>query len=77
MDGFGNVYFADTGHNAVEEWSAVTRQVTTLVSTGLSGPEGLAVDAAGNVYIADSNNNAIKEWNPTSPAARHPGRRAE
>ena len=36
--------------------------VTALVSSGLSGPVGVAVDAAGNVYIADYNNNAVKEW---------------
>ena len=35
---------------------------TTLVSSGLKSPEGVAVDAAGNVYIADTNDNAIKEW---------------
>jgi DNA-binding beta-propeller fold protein YncE len=36
--------------------------VVALVSTGLSAPEGVAVDAAGNVYMADYNNSAIKEW---------------
>ena len=36
--------------------------VTTLVSSGLNAPHGLAVDAQGNVYIADSANNDIKEW---------------
>ena len=42
------------------------RRVTTLVSSGLDTPYGVAVDAAGNVYIADSGNNAIKEWNATT-----------
>ena len=37
--------------------------VSTLVSSGLSEPEDVAVDSSGNVYIADTNNNAIKEWN--------------
>jgi sugar lactone lactonase YvrE len=36
--------------------------VTTLVSTGLYQPYGVAVDGSGNVYIADTVNNAIKEW---------------
>jgi hypothetical protein len=36
--------------------------VSPLVSSGLSGPQGVAVDGAGNVYIADSGNNAIKKW---------------
>ncbi|HTT63609.1 MAG TPA: BACON domain-containing carbohydrate-binding protein [Bryobacteraceae bacterium] len=37
--------------------------VQTLVSSGLKGPQAVAVDAQGNVYIADSGNNAIREWN--------------
>ena len=40
---------------------AVTN-VTTLVSSGLLHPYGVAVDGMGNVYIADSGNSAIKEW---------------
>jgi streptogramin lyase len=36
--------------------------LTTLISTGLQGPHGLAVDTLGNIYIADSLNNAIEEW---------------
>ena len=38
---------------------------TTIVSTGLNGPGGVAVDGAGNVYIADTTNNAIKKWSAT------------
>ena len=41
-------------------------QVTALVSSGLSGPQGVAVDAQGNLYVADSLNNAIKEWSATT-----------
>ena len=49
-------------NNAIKEWNVASNTVTTLVSTGLNNPLGVAVDAAGNVYIADSENNAIKEW---------------
>jgi sugar lactone lactonase YvrE len=38
--------------------------VTTLVSSGLNNPQGVAVDALGNVYVADTANNVIKEWSP-------------
>ena len=41
---------------------ALTTNVTTLVSSGLNHPQGVAVDGKGNVYIADTSNNAIKEW---------------
>ncbi len=62
VDGAGNVYIADTYHNAIKEWMAASNTVITLVSSGLSHPFGVAVDGAGNVYIADTDNNAIKEW---------------
>ena len=61
-DGAGNIYIADFGNNAIKERIAANGSVTTLVSSGLSYPIGVAVDTAGNVYIADPGNNAIKEW---------------
>ena len=66
VDGSGNVYIADVGSQAIEEWNSSTQQVTTLVSSGLNSPQGVAVDSAGNVYIADTGNNAIKEWSPST-----------
>ena len=42
--------------------------LTTLVSSGLNTPTGVAVDGSGNVYIADTGNNAIKEWNASTQA---------
>ena len=47
--------------------------LTTLVSSGLSSPSGVAVDGSGNVYIADTGNNAIKEWNAATQTRHHPG----
>jgi DNA-binding beta-propeller fold protein YncE len=64
VDAGGNVYFADSGNNAIKEWVAANNTVATLVSSGLAQPWGVAVDAAGNVYFADSGNNAIKKWSP-------------
>jgi len=40
--------------------------VTTLVSSGLAEPEGIAVDGSGNVYIADRVNSAVREWNAST-----------
>jgi DNA-binding beta-propeller fold protein YncE len=45
----------------VWRWTAANNTVTTLVSAGLNGPRGVAVDGAGNVYIAEYYNHAIKE----------------
>ena len=41
---------------------ALEESSTTLVSSGLNGPTGVAVDGHGNVYIADYGNNAIRQW---------------
>jgi len=60
------VYIADTGNNALKEWNVTTHTVSTLVSSGLNGPAGVAVDGSGDVYIADTGNNALKEWNVTT-----------
>src|SRR5579883_678131 len=46
---------------AGSNYSAVN-PITTLVSTGLNRPYGVAVDNAGNVYIADAANGAVKEY---------------
>src|SRR5208282_2247398 len=40
--------------------------VTVLVSSGLSIPQGVALDTHGNVYIADTGNNAVRQWNPVN-----------
>jgi streptogramin lyase len=80
VDGLGNVYIADSGHNAIKEWVAASNTVITLASSGLASPWGVAVDGGGNVYIADTLNNAIKKWlassntvtTPVSSGLAHP-----
>ncbi|MGA7885561.1 MAG: Ig-like domain repeat protein [Acidobacteriaceae bacterium] len=51
VDAGGNVYVADSGLGAVEEYPQVA---TTTVGTGLTAPTGVAVDGAGDVFIADT-----------------------
>jgi sugar lactone lactonase YvrE len=43
--------------------------VNTPVASTLSGPMGVAVDAANNVYISDTGNNRILQYNPGSQVA--------
>ncbi len=69
VDSQGDVYIADTGHNAIEQLAAGATAPTTIIGAGLSGPGAVAVDKLGNVYIADSGNNVVKEWNAASPLA--------
>jgi DNA-binding beta-propeller fold protein YncE len=40
--------------------------LSTVISSGLSSPSGVAVDNAGNVYIADYGSNSIKKLTASS-----------
>ncbi len=63
VDAAGNVYFLDVYANYVWKWSAASGSVTTLISSGLNNPEGLAVDGAGNIFISDD---VIRVWSAAS-----------
>jgi len=62
VDTAGNLYIADTGNSAVEEWVIASGKLISLVSSNLSSPSGVAVDGLGDVFIADTGNNVVKEW---------------
>jgi serine/threonine-protein kinase len=49
----GNHYVVDND-NRVLKLTAGSSTPTELPFTGLSNPEGVAVDGAGNVYVADA-----------------------
>jgi sugar lactone lactonase YvrE len=56
-DSNSNFYIADTGNNRIVTFNELTG-VGSVVSAGsvtLSGPSGVAEDAAGNLYVADAN----------------------
>jgi sugar lactone lactonase YvrE len=59
IDGAGNLYIADSGHDRIRRVDRTTGIITT-VAEGLSDPVGIAFDSANNLYIADSRNNRIR-----------------
>ena len=72
VDGYTNIYIADTGNNRIVKahqfGATVTDNVVSVPSTAafggskLSGPQGIAVDAFQNLYIADTGNNRVVEY---------------
>jgi len=77
LDGFGNLFIADTTNNVIREVST-SGIITTVAgngtpsysgdggaatSAGLNNPKGIAVDSSGNLYIADERNNRIRKVN--------------
>jgi hypothetical protein len=71
----GDVFIADTLNNRVREVVQATGRIVTVAGTGaagynsdgvaattarLSGPAGLALDAAGNLFIAEPGNNRVR-----------------
>jgi N-acetylneuraminic acid mutarotase len=80
-DSSGNVYIADVLNNVVRKVDAATGVITTVAGNGtpgfsgdgglatmaeLSGPFGIALDAAGDLFIADSGNSRVRKVNGTT-----------
>jgi streptogramin lyase len=63
VDGSGNVYVADQGHNLVKEMPAgcPSSSCVTTLGGGFIEPSGVAVDGSGNVYVADQYHSLVKE----------------
>jgi sugar lactone lactonase YvrE len=75
VDSDDNLYIADASNNVIRKVTISTGVISRVAGTGsvgysgdggsatganLSGPLGVAVDAAGNVYIADTGNSVIR-----------------
>jgi uncharacterized protein (TIGR03437 family) len=81
VDASGNVYIADTDGDTVRKVSTngiittIAGGGTTLGDNGpatsarLSGPDGMAIDAAGNIFIADAGDGRIRVLVPSNAPA--------
>jgi sugar lactone lactonase YvrE len=67
VDGSGNLYIADSGHNRVvkETLSGGGYTESIVANDSLLSPDGVTVDGSGNVYIADSGNNRVLKETPS------------
>lgn len=63
-DSKGDIFVADSGKNAVLEFSASGTLLRTITDS-ISGPGSLATDASGNVYVANNSNNTVTEYSAT------------
>jgi sugar lactone lactonase YvrE len=59
-DTSGDLFVADTGHNAIKEITTNQQSIITLGS-GFSAPQGIALDANDDVFVADTGNGQVKE----------------
>jgi hypothetical protein len=81
VDAANNLYVADTGDNLIRKIAWITGNITAVAGNGqagtggdggsaitaqLSGPLGVAIDAAGDLFIADTGNNGLRIVNPVS-----------
>jgi sugar lactone lactonase YvrE len=59
VDYNNNVFFTDYLHNNIYEVAGGCCTPVAIVTSGLSGPRGLAVDAADNLYVANTTANTL------------------
>jgi tripartite motif-containing protein 71 len=65
VDGGGNMYVADTGHDEVQKWYPTLGTNVAIGAGLLAAPEGVAVDPAGNLFVADTGNNRVAKFDPS------------
>ena len=81
----GNLAVVDSGHGRIRVFSRAGKLLNSfgegILTTAVTGPCGLACDAAGNFFVADTWGHAIRKFSPqgrllaTTSVAREGGRR--
>jgi sugar lactone lactonase YvrE len=62
------LYISDANNAAIRSFDPATGQVTTLLSTDVQRPDGLAYDGNGTLYVADANGYQILGFDLASQA---------
>jgi sugar lactone lactonase YvrE len=74
VDASGNLFlsngdnFVITGNEVRKRMAADGFKTATVIGSGFSDPQGVAIDAAGDVFVADTGNNAIEKVDGGPPA---------
>jgi sugar lactone lactonase YvrE len=59
IDGFGNLYVADTDNNAIRK--VTSAGAVTTMATGFNHPSDVTADGSGNLYVADAGSHTIRK----------------
>src|SRR5437879_5321482 len=57
-----SIYVGNWGNNTIEKFDSITGIGTLFANSGLSQPQGLALDNQGNLFVGNSGNNTIMKF---------------
>jgi phospholipase C len=62
VDASGNVWAADTGHDAIAEFTPSGHLVKEIGGGRLDHPEGIAIDSSGDIWVAAEGSDSVAEF---------------
>jgi streptogramin lyase len=63
----GHVFFVDLNDASIRRYDSDTTQITTVLASGFTSPNGLSLGANGNLYIADTSVSTLWKYVCTGP----------